>query len=401
MSAGGWPASPGPLSAGRRRRSLAAVMASITVVGTTFGFTLPLLSLVLEARGTASSLIGINTAAQFLGLLVAAPLVPRLLDAAGTFRVMVGAFLVSIAATLLLWPLDSLAWWFALRLLLGAAGVVLIVAGETWINEIVTDRTRGRVLGLYGSMLAAGIAIGPLVIRLTGIEGGTPFVAGALVMAAAALPILAAAGLAPRIGGIPAKPPWGLARTMPVAAAAALACGAVEGAAMSLLPVYALDAGFAQANAADMVTALLLGGVISQVPFGWAADHLDRRRLALGCGFVGALGFAVLPIATGQSLGLTMVTVFAAGTATFGLYTLALILIGGRFRGADLAQANAAIIMLYGIGSMVGPAVAGPAMEWDAAFGLPAALVLFCLSFLAVSVFGAMAIGRRADPSSS
>ena len=47
-----------------------AACAAITVFGFAFGLTYPLLSLILEARGVASTLIGINGAMMPVGILL-------------------------------------------------------------------------------------------------------------------------------------------------------------------------------------------------------------------------------------------------------------------------------------------------------------------------------------------
>ncbi len=46
-----------------------------------------------------------------------------------------------------------------------------------------------------------------------------------------------------------------------------------------------------------------------------------------------------------------------------GVYTLALVLIGQRFRGRDLVTANAAAGMLWGVGSLLGPLLRGSRMD--------------------------------------
>jgi len=42
---------------------------------------------------------------------------------------------------------------------------------------------------------------------------------------------------------------------------------------------------------------------------------------------------------------------------------VALSMAGDRFRGAELVAVNAAIIMAYGVGALVGPALGGVAMD--------------------------------------
>ena len=67
------------MSPSARIRSLAAVIASISVVGIAFGLNMPLLSLVLESRHVDSTIIGLNAAVQAVSTVVATPFIPRLM----------------------------------------------------------------------------------------------------------------------------------------------------------------------------------------------------------------------------------------------------------------------------------------------------------------------------------
>ena len=59
-----------------------------------------------------------------------------------------------------------------------------------------------------------------------------------------------------------------------------------------------------------------------------------------------------------------------------GLYTLALTLVGERFRGADLTQANTAFVMTFQLGAIAGPPYAGALMQAGHAAAFPLALAL-------------------------
>ncbi len=58
-----------------------------------------------------------------------------------------------------------------------------------------------------------------------------------------------------------------------------------------------------------------------------------------------------------------------------GLYTLSLALIGERFRGADLTQANTAFVMTFQLGAIVGPPYAGALMHLLGVAAFPLTLI--------------------------
>jgi MFS family permease len=90
-----------------------------------------------------------------------------------------------------------------------------------------------------------------------------------------------------------------------------------------------------------------------------------------------------------------LAVLFALGGALFAIYSLSLTLLGQRFSGERLAEANAAFVFMYGVGALVGPPLAGFAMDlWDP-YGLPAFLGLVCAFYLALGLTRTLA--RRGE----
>src|SRR5262249_13311687 len=138
-----------------------------------------------------------NAAMFPLAVLLVGPVLPRLLAWLGSLRALYLGLSLTALSVLLMPVFPGLGAWFALRFLSGAAASIQWVISETWLNIIATDRDRGRIMGLYASVLAAGFALGPLMIGAVGIEGVLPFLLVALAIALGALPIAFAAGLVP------------------------------------------------------------------------------------------------------------------------------------------------------------------------------------------------------------
>ena len=147
-----------PLSPVDRRRNLVAVTAAMAATSLIYGLSVPLLSLILEARGVGGTLIGSQAAVQSAAILLISPFLPRYMSNVGPAILMLGAILVSLVAFLLLAVFPSMLAWFVLRFTIGAAGAVLWVCGEAWINQVAEDSTRGRVIAIYSMAVSAGFA---------------------------------------------------------------------------------------------------------------------------------------------------------------------------------------------------------------------------------------------------
>ncbi len=357
--------SPTPALTDRARRLAMLALLSVSLgAGLMIGVTMPLLSMLLELRGTDTVLIGLNAAMSTFAILLTGPFLPRAIRRYGTLPVMYLSIVFGIAVLLAMPVFTSLPAWFVLRFALGISVGVAWIASEAWLNAIVTDRNRGKMLGLYVTCFAGGFALGPVIVGLVGLQGPVPFLIGAAILGASALPLpLARHALPP----VPSHAAGNIGRLMllaPTIMLAAAVSGLSDATVFALLPVYALRVGFAPETAVLLLSTFLAGNLALQVPLGWLADRMNRRLLLAICGAAGVLG----PLAFWLALDTILIwpLLFAWGGVVMGIYTIGLCMLAERFDTATLPGANAAFVMLYSLGSMSGPALGGGAMTlWD------------------------------------
>lgn len=371
-----------PALARQRTIALTAALATVCIVGMLLGLSIPLLSFTLEGRGVSNLFNGLNTAAAAIGMIATAPLVPRLARRFGVRAVMLGALLVGGVSLLGFYFIQPLWVWFPLRLVFGAAVTVLFVLSEYWINAVVSDRRRGLVMALYAMALSLGFAGGSGIVSVTGDDGILPFLIGAALFVLAAKPLLFAGK------GAPDLPRKGETRILtcilaaPAAMFAAFIFGAVEMGTLNFMPLYGLKIGFDQGEAALLLNILAAGNVALQVPVGSLADRMDRRLLLLILSSLGAVGAVAMPMLSGHTI-LFFVTLFLIGGLVAALYTVGLAHLGGRYRGAELANANAAFILCYALGMLVGPPALGQSMDILPPHGLAFAVAAMLATYSA------------------
>lgn len=364
---------------------IAATIAMMGVFAVTLGLTYPLLSLVLERQGVSPSLIGLNAAMTPIGIIVSAPFIPALAGRFGAWRLSVVFLLCTAVTLLLLAAFQSLAAWFVLRFFLGIFIDGLFIVSETWINQMATRATRGRVMGLYTTVLASGFAIGPFVIGLTGSVGWTPFLIG-VSAPLLVLPLLfAVRGRVPEFG---ADEKASILAFLPHAPLLLMAVGIMalfDSAVLALMPIYGLQQGLEEATAAMAVGVLVAGNVMFQFPIGWLADRLHRRMLMLVCTALTVVGCFILPLVIGDPL-LLWPLLFLWGAMAFGVYPVAMAELGDRFSGAMLLAGNAAFAVMWGVGGIVGAPSTGGAMQLLGPDGLPMTLALCYSAFFMMLV---------------
>src|SRR5271165_5522987 len=275
-----------PTTARQRHWSLAAAIASVTVFGLSVGQAGPLLSLLLEQRGTDATLNGLNAGATFIGVILGPLLAPRLVRRFGIRNFLLVCFGLDIALFLAMKPFDGLAAWFVLRPLGAAVGSSIFMAGEAWINQLAGDAGRGRIIGVYAAALSAGFGIGPLILSLTGIEGWPPFLVNAAIAALATLPLLCAGETSNVFGHERSTGPFGMFVRAPMIVGVIAVFGLYESALMALLPIWGVRSGLSERLAAATLSSVYIGSILLQLLIGWLSDRLSRLAALRLCGVV-------------------------------------------------------------------------------------------------------------------
>ncbi|MER2298106.1 MAG: MFS transporter [Pseudomonas sp.] len=365
-------------------RLLAGLLFAVSVVGFSLGASLPLVSLRLHEAGAGTLEIGIISAIPAAGMMFSAFLVDACCRHLTRRTIYLLCFsLCTVSVALLDSAFDSL-WLLALlRLGLGIGMGIAIILGESWVNELCPDHNRGKIMALYATSFTGFQVLGPALIALLGAD--SPWIIGVVTLGYG-LALLCIVLTVPNDHvehGDDDEKSFGLMgffRVAPALCVAVLFFSFFDAVVLSLLPVYATSHGFAVAVAALMVTVVFAADMVFQLPLGWLADRVERTGLHLLCGLVAmAIGIA-LPWLL-QVTWLLWPMLVLLGAVAGGIYTLALVLIGQRFKGQDLVTANASVGLLWGVGSLIGPLVSGAAMD-VAPHGLPMALALMAGLFV-------------------
>ena len=334
----------------------------MVIVNLVYGLTLPLLSLVLDSQGYSKTIIGLSIVAQASAGVLLAPLMPRLIMRFGAARVMQLASLLAAVMLVMLGLFQDVYLWFPMRFLLGASGSMLWSASETVINELADNDWRGRIIGMYGSAGAAGFALGPLVLIMTGTEGLLPFLVTAALVAAASLPLFWLHNEADAHKGKDQPSLRRIFRLVPHIMLLNLTYAAAVEAFIAFFPLYGIHIGLGEARSLSLLTTFALGGVVLQLPLGWLADHMHRYTLLLSCIVLTTIGFLILPNVISNALGGPIFS-FALGGIEGMIYALGVILLGQQFRGAELAAASVLYTGMWGAGTMLGPVIIGAGMD--------------------------------------
>ncbi|RAI38645.1 MFS transporter [Rhodoplanes roseus] len=374
-----------------------AIIATAAIFGLTYSLSAALIALDLAERGLSEALIGANAAMHAVGVLVMAVLLPRLTARLGLRRAVIGS-LLSAALLLCLFPALPLVWlWFPLRILLGAASEVLFVLSETWLNALSSEATRARTMAAYTAAMSVGFALGPLLLSLVGSDGFLPYAIGAALAGGAAAIVVSPSIAAPDIADPGHGNPLHSMRLAPVAMAATALNAAVETAGLTFLTLYAMSVGWEESQATQLMTCMMAGAIVLQLPIGWLGDKIDRQTLIVLLAALSAAGAVAWPWAL-EVRSAIYPLLFVWGGLFVGIYTIMLTIVGSRFSGSAIIGIYAGMGVFWGVGALIGPTLAGIAMQ-ATTHGLVVFVAVACATFtVAAWVIGRPQRDRTTSP---
>jgi MFS family permease len=147
----------------------------------------------------------------------------------------------------------------------------------------------------------------------------------------------------------------------PVATLAGLVFGAMETASVSTLPILGLRSGYPEATAALLVSIFAVGNILTQIPIGLLADRMNKVLLLAMIATASLVFVSVIPFVLAE-FWMLAAAIFLFGGVGGSLYTVGLAHLGASFSGIQLANANAAFVILYSAGLAIGPPVVGAGM---------------------------------------
>ncbi len=331
--------------------------------------------------------VGVVIGSYAITGLLLRPFAGRLADHRGRKpTVLLGSVLVAIGGFMYLLPL-GVAGLVAARLVLGAGEGTVFTAGSAWIVDLAPISRRGRVIGLYGLAVWAGLSIGPLIgelllhasgYTLVWIFAGTVPLLGALIASRLPDPFHAVPH--------PEEEHHALIEREAVRPGAALALGSIGYGTMAAFVVLHLEAR-GVGHGAAVFGAFASMVVLTRLIGGDLPDRIGPVRVAIAAAIVEAIGLTTIAIA--HSLPVAIAGALAMGAAFSLLYPSLSLIVVSRVsdtrRGAALGTFTAFFDAGVGFGAPLAGAAAALS-SYEGAFLMAAAIALASATTIALAV---------------
>jgi len=291
---------------------------------------------------------------------------------------------VAIAGFLYLLPL-GVPGLIVARLTLGAGEGAVFTAGSAWIVDLAPTERRGRVIGLYGLAVWAGLSIGPLLGEL-------------LLHSAGYTAVWLFAGAAPLVGALIAvrvpDPYRPVAHTehhpliarQAIRPGIALSLASTGYATVATFVVLHLDAR-GVGHGATVFGAFASMVVLTRLIGGNLPDRVGPARVAAAAAAVEAIGLATMAVA--ETLPVAIAGALVMGAAFSLLYPSLSLIVVGRVSEARRGAALGTFTAFFDAGVGLGAPIAGIAAsltDYEGAFLFASVVALASCATIALAI---------------
>ncbi|MBB3809709.1 MFS transporter [Pseudochelatococcus contaminans] len=333
-----------------------------------------LASIVLPVRGAMEGwpiyMIGLLGTGYALAFTAGCLIAPRIVRRAGHVRAFASLAALLAIAALLHGLIVHPVFWILVRGVSGFALAGAFMVIESWLNERVTNETRGLVFSIYMIASLGAMMTGQFIMPLTNPALTIPFMLCAIMFAAAVIPTAMSRQQHPKpLTEVRLDLP-DLFRTSPAAAVGVILGGVMEGSWNNMAPVFGKEIGFSTTQIATLLVVTMAGAIVFQYPLGRLSDRIDRRLVMSGAGALCCGIAAVAELLSPTDASTIFVLAFLFGGLVYPVYSIAVAHANDHVDSASFVKISGGLLILYGIGTMFGPLLAAGLMGWFGPHGI-------------------------------
>lgn len=365
-----------------KNNNLMAANIGIAIAGIGFGLVNPVTVVLLEQNKTPSFITGLVTMMGYLTIVLFSGITGKLFEKYSLKKLLLFG--------LALWSISSLGhffWYklyilFPLKITMGIGGTFVFIGTEILINRTSDSSNRGKNIGLYATFLSVGIAIGTLLIWTISIRPYVPFIIGSSIMCVAVLYLsffLSDVEKPDNHNPVKSYP----IKNMPMLGLfTPLLYGIFESSTIVVIPIYGLRIGFSQIQVSYLLASFVIGGIILLYGISGFSDRYNKYKLILILSLLLAVLLTVPTFSHGYFVLIGLF--FVLGGIIPAFYTIGLNYMIESVDKKYISFANSYYIMMYGIGTVIGPLWGTSLIELSLLNGYWILSAILCLMFFIV-----------------
>lgn len=374
--------------------SLSSLILSIILLIMGNAFLMTLLGLRLSIEEFSTSVIGWILAFYSIGFVAGTLYAGRIIEKVGHIRAF-AVFAAVLSASILIYPMAiEASLWGLLRALGGFVMAGLMIVMESWFSSKADNRNRASLFAIYQVIFFLSTAGGQVLIRVADPAGFIPFSLATILVVLALTPLSMTRRESPAITQGDRLSLTKLYRKSPAGTLGALIAGLLISAFYAMGPVYADRIGLDLGQLSNFMASAIVAAMLLAWPIGRLCDHFDRYRVMLVAATIAALCSLVAAVIGNLNMIALVLFVGLYMGISAAIYPIAVAITNDLMEPHQVTSASTALLLSYGLGSIIGPLVSALFMDFLGPRGLFISNTLILGGLIAFMLF----VSKRRHP---
>jgi MFS family permease len=351
--------------------SLFALFFSVALLVLGNGFLMTLLGVRMSLAEVDPRLIGGIMVGYSIGFVFGTLYASNIVQRVGHIRSF-AVFCAVLGIAALSYPMsDSILFWLLLRAIGGFAMAGLLIVTESWFSAIATNDNRSSIFSMYQVCFYMATSLGQLLILLGNPQNFFLLNLAAAILMAALIPLGLTRMQTPPLENVVRLSLKKVYSVSPLGLIATFMSGVLISAFYGVGPLFANMVGLTVNQIAWFMALAVFAAMLLAWPIGWFCDRIDRARMMLYLTTAAGLCSLVLSFDlsfAGVWLVMLVNAMFMALVAA--IYPVGVALMNDRIPHEQLISASATLLLSFGVGSCVGPAISAAMIELSGANGM-------------------------------
>ena len=337
--------------------SLTSLILSIILLIAGNAFLMTLLGLRLSIEDFSASVIGWILAFYSIGFVAGTLYAGRIIEKVGHIRAF-AVFAAVLSASILIYPMAVQAGlWGGLRAVGGFVMAGLMIVMESWFSSKADNRNRASLFAIYQVIFFLSTAGGQVLIRVADPAGFIPFSLATILVVLALTPLTMTRRESPSVSQGERLSLRKLYNKSPTGTLGALIAGLLISAFYAMGPVYANQIGLNLGQLSNFMASAIVAAMLMAWPIGQLCDRFDRYRVMLVAAIVAAVCSLAAAIIGNISMVALVLFVGLYMGISAAIYPIAVAITNDLMETHQITAASTALLLSYGIGSIIGPLV--------------------------------------------
>ena len=353
---------------------LFAISASINAV---------VLPTILSVHGVSATSIGLAFSTDVFGGICMSFFLHNIVKKLGIMRALFFSALLYALVTAMIYFYQSFPLWLLFAFVMGNCFFAYNITRQAWMNILLESHRRSVALGIFSMVLASGLAVGPMVVRLIGAGNYNSILLSGfftLLSFFALIPMKASSRV--RVGSM-RIPLLQFFKNNPRCFLARFFLDLQTYITFTLTVVFGTHIGFTFEQAGLFITAYMISGFVD-VWVGFALKKINPYKMIL-LGYIGCLGCFALVWLFHESYIFLFAVFFFYGCFVAAIYVSVFHITNNDYKKHHLVAANSTFQMIGSIGSLCGSLLGGFLIDAIGADGFPIVIISACALYIILS----------------